>query len=103
MPFNALSDAEDERLTLLSEECAEVIQVICKIQRHGYESAHPDNLIVTNRNLLQKELGHVAAAATLLSHAADIQGPEMERSMFRKLKSVQQYLHHQPKELFDSK
>ena len=42
--FNRLSPAEDERLTVLAEECSEVIQAICKIQRHGYESFNPDEL-----------------------------------------------------------
>jgi hypothetical protein len=38
MSFNQLTDAEAERLALLAEECGEVVQVIGKILRHGYES-----------------------------------------------------------------
>ena len=33
--FNGLTPAEDERLAMLAEECAEVIKIVSKIQRHG--------------------------------------------------------------------
>ena len=36
--FNKLTEAEQERLVILAEECAEVIQVVAKIQRHGFNS-----------------------------------------------------------------
>lgn len=41
--FNGLTPAEAERLAMLSEECGEVIQIIGKILRHGYDSYHPDD------------------------------------------------------------
>ena len=36
--FNGLSESEQERLSILIEECGEVVQAACKILRHGYES-----------------------------------------------------------------
>jgi len=39
--FNGLSPAEAERLALLAEECGEVVQAVCKVLRHGYESTNP--------------------------------------------------------------
>ena len=46
--FNKLTPAEDERLAMLAEECAEVIQIVSKIQRHGYDSWHPDDPLKTH-------------------------------------------------------
>ena len=39
--FHGLSPAEAERLYVLAEECAEVVVVVNKILRHGYESYNP--------------------------------------------------------------
>lgn len=52
-----MTEAERERLAMLSEEAGEIVQMIGKILRHGYESYHPDDLErETNRELLIKEL-----------------------------------------------
>ena len=59
--FSKLTPPEIERLAMLSEECGEVIQVIGKILRHGYDSYHPSNPRLTNRDLLANELRDVNA------------------------------------------
>lgn len=59
--FNGLSPEHAESLALLAEECAEVIQAIGKIQRHGLWSEHPESGI-PNYNTLQREIGDVLAA-----------------------------------------
>lgn len=46
---------------MLAEECGEVIQIVGKILRHGYDSHHPDDPATTNRHLLIKELSEVNA------------------------------------------
>ena len=92
--FNELTPAQDERLALLMEECAEVIQVVGKIQRHGYESRHP-NGGPTNRELLEKELGHVSAALSLMVGAQDVRVSAISCSNYAKRENVKQYLHHQ--------
>ena len=95
-PFHDLSPAEQERLAVLSEECSEVIQIVNKIWRHGYESTHPDDPDGdTNRDMLQKELGHVEAAKTMMISACDIGTLRIAQSKRRKLKTIQVYLHHQ--------
>lgn len=63
--FNKLTPAEDERLAILIEECAEVIQAATKIQRHGYESTDPDSG-ETNRAALERERGDLQGAITHL-------------------------------------
>ena len=90
-----LSDAEHERLALLAEECAEVIQVVGKILRHGYESTHPDGG-PNNRSLLAKEIGDMQLATQLCIDAKDFDNEEMLQSLERKVLSVQKYLHFQP-------
>jgi NTP pyrophosphatase (non-canonical NTP hydrolase) len=59
--FNRLPPDQAEALALLAEECAEVIQAIGKIQRHGLWSEHPESGI-PNYNTLQREIGDVLAA-----------------------------------------
>ena len=71
--FNKLTPAQDERLSYLAEECAEVIQVVMKIKRHGFDSYNPfDNLRPTNRRLLKRELSQVQAAMNELIRMGDI-------------------------------
>lgn len=93
--FNKLTPAQAERLAMLAEECAEVIQVVGKILRHGYESHHPEAPSITNRDLLEEEVGDLYAVLQMMSNAGDAPFPEtlmwLEGRMQRKL----QYSHHQ--------
>jgi len=94
--FNNLSPAETERLALVMEECAEVIQVIGKILRHGYASYNPfDEKKTTNRELLEMELGHFGAASSLLIKNNDVNWRKCDRHDIQKQDSVKQWLHHQ--------
>jgi hypothetical protein len=91
--FNKLTPAEAERLAMLAEECAEVIQVIGKILRHGYESYHPANPRLSNRDLLAKELRDVNAVLQAMVRA-ELVGYSVQDWIGvweRKL----QYTHHQ--------
>lgn len=91
-----LTPAEVERLSLLAEECGELIQVIGKILRHGYESRHPNDLNgPTNRGLLGKEGGDVLFALRFLDKNRDVAWAAFEQGCERKSESVGQYLHHQ--------
>lgn len=92
--FNQLTPAEAERLALLAEECSEVIQVVGKILRHGYESRHPDGG-QTNRALLETELGHVEVAQSMLCTARDIDLEYIAAQFRAKQRRVGAYLHHQ--------
>lgn len=91
-----LTPAEYERLALLAEECGEVVQVIGKILRHGYESHSPlDPLRVPNRSLLQKECGDVLHVIDRMIDRGDIRKAEVERHRDNKAGTVVRYLHHQ--------
>ena len=92
--FNGLSHAQAERLALLAEECGEVIQVIGKILRHGYESAHPDGG-PANRELLENELGVLRASYRLMIRETDFSEANMARAFTSKTARMGRYLHHQ--------
>lgn len=98
-PFNKLTPAEAERLALLSEECGEVVQAIGKILRHGYGSYHPaDPGGLSNRQMLERELGDLAAAVGIMNAVGDIEERSVDQWMLDKLVRVRAYLHHQPGE-----
>lgn len=94
MAFNKLSDAEAERLALLSEEAGEVIQMIGKILRHGYESVRPDGG-ESNRENLMKELGDFQYAVDLMSFHDDLTGDTILDYAEQKAKKFPKYQHHQ--------
>lgn len=76
--FNGLTPAQTERLAILMEECGEVVQIIGKILRHGYESGSPfGHNPETNRQALIRELFDVKAAAMLI----DIDLPELAQGV----------------------
>lgn len=71
--FNKLTPAQAERLAMLAEECAEVIQCVTKILRHGYGSYHPDDAErTTNRQSLERELADLWAIADRMEKVSDI-------------------------------
>lgn len=97
--FNRLSAAEVERLALIAEECAEVIHVVAKVLRHGYESHHPRGTL-SNRQLLEREIGDVRFAEMLMARCGDVDSERILVEMVGKGDSVDEYLHHQlPKRL----
>jgi NTP pyrophosphatase (non-canonical NTP hydrolase) len=94
--FNQLTPAELERLAFIAEECAEVIHVVGKIMRHGYESTHPSKPeLGTNRQRLSEELVDVLASIQLLDAEGDLitlPNTAINDAIDRKIK----YAHHQP-------
>lgn len=101
MAFNQLTVAEDERLALLLEECGEVVQIIGKIQRHGYQSYDPTKQVpedehpTVNRSLLEKELGDVLHAIDRMRFSRDINYSRILDHSIAKAPKVEKYLHHQ--------
>lgn len=102
--FNRLTPGEAERLAVLIEEAAEVQAIACKILRHGYQSWNPDLIVnqrdhgpkLTNREMLEKEIGHVQSAIKRLISASDVIQERIHFHTIRKDDQGGQYMHHQP-------
>lgn len=95
--FNKLTPSQTERLAMLSEECGELIQVIGKILRHGYESFHPDFPEISNRDLLRLEIIDVCAIMDKMEDIGDIKYfnyMNIDQAWNKKLR----YAYHQGKE-----
>lgn len=93
--------AEAERLHVLIEEAGEVIQIACKILRHGYESYHPDVDDKTNRDELMREMGDLRYAMTLLAAADDVERDVVVDYSVKKAIKIQEWLHHQSNKLLE--
>ena len=94
--FNGLTPAEAERLAMLAEECGEVIQMVGKILRHGYESHHPDRPEVTNRALLEIEVTDVLGVHLAMIRDGDIRSPgDIERTAETAWHKKMRFAHHQ--------
>ncbi len=93
---NELTAGELERLALLAEEAGEVVQIVNKIIRHGYESYNPfDDNQRTNRSLLEKELGDLTFAVRLLSAALEVNKSNINLYANDKAGKVGRWFHHQ--------
>jgi len=93
MSFNALCNAEIERLALLGEELGEVQQIIGKILRHGFETCHPNRPHMTNRDELERELGDVLLASKMMCDLGDLLEENIEGYAQMKKRKVGKYLH----------
>jgi NTP pyrophosphatase (non-canonical NTP hydrolase) len=94
--FNGLTPEEHEALSLLMEECGEVVQIIGKIFRHGMDSEHPDSHKV-NRDELAKECADVLCAITILKREGIIEQSAIasaRRAKITKFRYRPDLLHH---------
>ena len=92
--FNKLTPAEAERLAMLAEECAEVIAIIGKILRHGYESYHPDTPAISNRDMLADEIADVHAVVRAMKWG-ELRDYSCEDIIGTRWKMKLRYSHHQ--------
>lgn len=95
--FNKLSPAELERLAILAEEASEVIKVVNKIIRHGWDSTHPDPTRYSgqnNRQRLENEIGDLQCILVRMMDDKDISLGEVFRHRDAKRKSAHLWMHH---------
>ncbi len=95
--FNKLTPAEAELLACLAEECGEVMQVIGKVLRHGYDDYSPyDETKTTNRRNLEKELGDLAAVKARMINAGALDSGQIDVARRAKHLKLPRWTHHQP-------
>lgn len=93
---NGLTPAQTELLDMLQEECAEVIQAVAKIKRHGAMSYHPaDPQKTPNYVLMARELGDVIGVMAALDGKGMIDNHAVQHSAGTKMERSAPYLHHQ--------
>ena len=92
--LNELSLEQIERLALLTEEMGEALQVIGKIQRHGYQAVGPDGTHYDNLDDLLVELAHVSWAVShwAIHEIGSRAFLTITEIMQKKKKAVQPYL-----------
>ena len=94
--YNKLTSAETERLALLAEECGEVVQIVGKVLRHGYENVSSKDLeYITNREKLVMEVGDLLVVLNYLFEANDINSEAVEKRVEVKNVEIKKWLHHQ--------
>ena len=81
---------EDLNLTILQEECAEVIQIVAKIKRFGWDSIHPEGG-PDNRAKLAQELGDVRAMMGILSSHGSVSKNAISTGKKKKLEKMVDY------------
>jgi hypothetical protein len=81
-----------EALNLLQEECAEIIQIISKIRRFGFQSYHPgDSEKVTNYKLFNDEVGDFEHLKNYLIEALVIDPRHVEKRIGFKKEKLRKY------------
>lgn len=94
--FNGLTEAEQERLVIIAEECGEVVQSTCKILRHGYESKNAQGPRFRDEPTGAGALGDVLHAIKRMTMAGDLTRERLEERADSKPSRILPYLHHQP-------
>lgn len=89
-----ISNAEEERLACLMEEAGEIVHVIGKILRHGYDQHHPERT-TTNRDELTIELGDFFAAVGRMIDAGDVVHSQVICRALEKKKTASAWLRYQ--------
>lgn len=83
-----------ERLGILCEELGEALQALGKAQRHGFYSSNPHRPDDgDNQMQLERELGHVVAAMSMLSEVTGLSLERISKHCEDKKRTVQKWLH----------
>lgn len=74
----------NEVLTILSEECAEVIQAASKLQRFGVDD-------VKNKKRLQDEVGDLIGVIVILHTLGMVNEKDIQKQVKRKLRKLKRW------------
>ena len=79
-----------EVLSILQEECAEVIQAVSKVQRFGVLAHHPHRT-TTNKQELEEELGDLLAMIEILTQTGYLDQANIQLATQAKADKLKQY------------
>jgi len=82
---------DQEVMSILQEECAEVIQAVSKIQRFGFDTRWPEDSPLDNRGRLEEELGDLLAMVQLLIAQRLVNEQHLETAMQAKLEKLKKW------------
>ena len=91
--YDTMTPEEYERFSLFIEEVGETLQVIGKIQRHGYHASF-EGIEYNNRGDLETKLGHLLFVISLMVSEGDICPEAIGKSQKLKSEMVWRYLHY---------
>lgn len=93
------NEEQTERLVLLVEECAEVIQAATKVLRFGFSERYPDMRDnCTNKEALEYEIGNLMANAALVINN-DLDKNNVLIGFRSKVEKLPQYTNQSPEAL----
>ncbi len=98
MAYNKLTDAEAERLDILTEEAGEIVQAASKVKRHGYASFNPfQEPPETNRQALEREIGDLMGILDVMIADGDLDHMQISDARAKKVTSIRlgRWTHHQ--------
>ena len=82
---------DQEVMSILQEECAEVIQAVSKIQRFGFDTRWPEDSPLDNRGRMEEELGDLLAMIQLLIAQRLVNEHNLETAMQAKLEKLKKW------------
>lgn len=96
MNFNMITSYSEELLTILGEECAEVIQILAKIQRFGEDSCYPGES-KNNLDRLHEEIADILAVVDLLLTEETLDDHKIQNGKLKKRIKLKQFMSFKPK------
>ena len=91
-----IQNYEDELLGKLAEECAEVVQIICKINQWGMDSSDPFTK-ETNPQMLHQEIGDVLTMVDLLLEEGVLDDIMLQNAKLKKRVKFKKWSQFKPK------
>lgn len=85
-----MNSKTDEVMNILSEECAEVVQAVSKINRFGLDNYKPGKP-KTNREHLEEELGDVLAMVDILLEQGVVTRQSLDVAKANKIEKLKKW------------
>ena len=91
-----ITNYSEELLTILGEECAEVIQILAKIERFGQDSCYPGET-KNNMDRLHEEIADILAVVDLLLNEEMLDDHKLQNGKLKKRVKLNQFMKFKPK------